>query len=62
MPFPLDKAPPVPMYWPTEVEKPRRNQTFITRSNSCDPTIRHHDRNTGVVALDAPIEKARGEV
>ena len=46
----------------TEVEKPRRNQTFITRSNSCDPTIRHHDRNTGVVALDAPIEKASGEV
>lgn len=56
LPFPLLSAPPFPMNCPTEVLNPRRNQTFMVSSRSCEPTIRHQLLNTGEVALEAPME------
>ena len=60
--MPVDSAPPFATNCPTAVLNARRNQTFMTSSRSCDPTIRHQERNTLLVALEAPMQKARGEV
>ena len=51
-----------PMNCPIELLKALRNHTFITSSRSCEPTMRHHDLNTLLVAFEAPIEYASGDV
>ena len=60
--MPVESAPPLPINAPTAVLKARRNQTFMTSSRSCEPTIRHQERNTLLVDFEAPMQKASGEV
>ena len=62
LPCPLESAPPFPTYCPMDELNARKNQTFITSKSIWEPTIRHQLRNTWTVALDAPMEKASGDV